>query len=67
MLAVAHTSSVYMSGRTVGLLPNNDANPYVGIAVPTVLGHASNVIVQHNEQRLCSICLASSWQLSTQY
>lgn len=45
-------------GLVLGLLPGPDAtsaNPYVGIAVPTNMGHARNVIIAHTAQALIAV------------
>jgi uncharacterized protein (TIGR00725 family) len=44
----AHSAPRYREGDVIGLLPtysNEDANPWVDVALPTGLGHARNVLV----------------------
>lgn len=45
-------------GETIGLLPGADrlaANPYVGIALPTDLGHSRNVLICQAARALIAI------------
>jgi len=45
-------------GLVLGILPGTEAeqaNPFVGIAVPTNMGHARNVIIAHTAQALIAV------------
>jgi len=45
-------------GLVLGILPGGDAadaNPYVGIAVPTNMGHARNVIIAQTAEALIAV------------